>query len=77
MDNSVYPQDYRGVLEDGDAAPAAQCVLHICLFLVAQDGIPAAMVADEFLVTCRCTQTVLVNKLQNTSEIIDVGDDED
>ncbi len=69
-----YPADYRGVLADSNAAPVAQCVLHICLFSINQQGAPRAHVTNDFFLTCRCTQTVLCNKLQDSTEIIDIGD---
>lgn len=43
------------------------------LFLVAQDGIPAAMSTTDFLLECRCTQTTLVHQLMDVNEIIDTG----
>ncbi len=70
-----YPADYRGVLADSTAAPVAQCILHVCVFTIATDGIPAAHVVGEIMLSCRCTMTVLVNKFQDTSEIVDIGDD--
>lgn len=69
-----YPADYRGVLADSNAAPVAQAALHICIFSLGVNGIPSAHTADDFLISCRCTQTVLCNKLQDTTEIIDIGD---
>lgn len=69
-----YPADYRGTLEDGTGAPVAQCVLHICLFNISQNGSPEANAITDFLLECRCTQTVLCSKKQDSTEIIDIGD---
>ncbi len=67
--------DLQSTIADDATGPTIQAFLHIMLLKVEKDGIPSAFVANDVVLSVRCTQTVTVYQRQNVEELIDEGDD--
>ncbi len=71
----IEPNDLQGTIADSTAGPLVTLFLHLCIFKLDANSIPAVFTAtNNFSVDIRCTQTVRIEKVQDTDEMIDEGD---